>query len=420
MTDVTESTPATETDVPPKAPANRRLKLTLAVLALLVLATVAWGGHRIWKQRQISAFAEGCRNARQSRSWDELTAIATKWTKSDADAALPWIYLAQAAQETNDFEAAADFLNQVPDDDPMSIPALLERTTLLFGRLNRPLEGIETCDRILRIDPSVGEARQRAIFFYAMSLQRAEMLHHLDLALEYGCDTPENYVYLMGRDWLVFTNAAEHNHHWLTTYPDNEDFLVARALTLVRTGVAKLDKDEEGAPDENAPFHEKVVHHEKIMKDYLERFPQNVELLLYFMKRHATNGDTDEVAKLLAQAPASATEDNRFWQMKGWWHNAKGQLIDAEQAYRKALELNPFDWLAQHELADVLRRLRRPEDVKWYEDLANEGNSIRRFVLQLPDARSVPRDCSERMARYASKCGDQRFADHLSKRIGNQ
>ena len=125
----------------------------------------------------------------------------------------------------------------------------------------------------------------------------------------------------------------------------------------------------------------------------------------------------EEVSRLLAQAPPEAIDDSRFWKHKGWLHAAQGELSEAETAYRKALELNCYDHVAQHQLAGVLGRLRRLDQVEVFEKLHREGALLRREILESESVNKIPIEILQRMARHAKACGDDLYADQLSKRL---
>jgi tetratricopeptide (TPR) repeat protein len=397
--------------------ARRGILLLIAVLMCLA-AGLAAGGYVLFSKMQVSRLAQQCRQAHQAGEWSRVETLARQWLRWDSENATPWIYLADASQQQGAFEQAAEYLNHLPDDDPKTVPALLERTTLLFGPLNQPLEGIATCQRILQINPQVLEARQRLIFYYAQTMQRSEMVRQIREAIRYGTDTRENYVYLIGTNYLVFSNGAEQNHHWLKGVPDHETFLVARALHLIGTGIVGDDvSDEPEAPVVTDNRQETLKEHERILAGYLDRFPKNLELLVYFLMKASNNGESERAIQLLEQAPPEAEQDCRFWRYRGWLLSAQGQHREAELAYRKALELFPFDYSSHHHLAQVLRQMQRDKEVDYMQDLAFRGNEFRKELLQLPDARSVTVEQLIRIADYIEDCGDQPVADALRRRL---
>ncbi|MBL7044963.1 MAG: hypothetical protein ISR77_40425, partial [Pirellulaceae bacterium] len=340
--------------------------------------------------------------------------LAGRWRWWDRGKAAPLIYLAEAANRTERYERAAELLDQLPDDDPMTPPALLERSDIQFGPLNRPIEGAETLDRVIKLDPKLVEARRRLVYFYAFTLQRRKMVDLAYDTVRHDCDLPETIVYILLQDSLSFSNAYKENTRWLRGDPDKELFLVARALHRIRSsGVDDTEDPKEGPRDKDGtPFHRKVV------AEYFAKFPQNLELMAYYLQLSSTSGDVDEVARLLSRAPPEAENDNRFWRYKGWLHAAQGELRQAKESYERALLLNGYDYVSRHQLAGVERRFKRLEQVKALEELAIEGKAVQRELRQLEDVANVPEGLLKRMALYAEKCGDDVVASQLNYRIG--
>ncbi|GIW94116.1 MAG: hypothetical protein KatS3mg110_2157 [Pirellulaceae bacterium] len=395
----------------------RRLFLwgTLGVAALLI----AWITYRAavgWYVRQL---AGRCHEAWRTGQFVDLEKMAREWVRWDRSQAQPFLYLADAAQKRGDYRAAVRWLDQLPTGDPKTVPALVEQTTLLFGPLNDPLEGERACLRVLELEPAAVEPRQRLIFYYAQTLQRHKMIDQIREAIRVGSDTREDYVYLIGAYYLVFSNGAEQNHHWLKNYPDNEHFLVARALHLIGSGIVGDEAKDDPEPKRIYDFQRQqmVKEHEAVLLDYMRRFPQNLELLNYFLWQAMTNGEIQRVAELLKQVPDSAAGDGRFWRYKGWLLSAQKKFREAEQAYRKALECHPFDYPSHHQLAQVLRHLGRESEVAYIQNLGERGNELRRELLQLPNARAVTDEQLARIAAYIEDCGDQPVADALKRRL---
>lgn len=384
---------------------GRRRLVWLGLILLPLCALVLWAAHLWLTDLRTKAYEEACQEARQTLQWDTLKERATAWARWQPDNSRPWLFAAEAAQQQANPAQAAEYLRKVPDDDPLASEALLVLSDLYFQDLNRPLEGVATCERILRTHPNVGEARRRLIFFYAVTLQRKKMVDQAREAIKRRCDAPETYVYLIGADWLQLTNAAPMSLHWLQADPDNELFLVAPLLHMI------------GEPAEHPAT--EVAEQEKKLAEYLERFPKNLELLRYFLARYCHDGEPERVAELLAQAPPEAMEDNRFWRFKGWLHALQAELTEAEAAYRRALELGPFNWRTQRELAGVLRRLDKNEEAETLLARSAEGKELRRLILQSSSVQITDKTLLRRLADYARDCGDRAVADALLRRIAS-
>lgn len=392
----------------PTAASNTvRRGLVGAICVMLVLGAV--GGLFAVRRVAIRSLTESCRTAVSDRDWVRLDELGRRWRWWDPFAAAPLIYRAESAYQRGAFERAVYLLDRLPDGDPLTPRALVEQSSILFGPLNRPIRGAEVLERAVRLDPKNVEARRRLVFFYAFSLQRRKMVDHIYEAIRLECDPPEVYIYLVARDWLSFSNAYAENTKWALGNPDEELFLVSRAIYRVLTMGLDYTEDptDQPAGEGGVPFHHKVI------ADYFRRFPQNLELIVYHIEMAVSKGDTDEVVRLLAQAPAEAAADSRFWRYKGWLHTARGEFGEAEAAFEKALELNPYDYRSQHQLAGVERALARFDRVEQLGRLSRLGTALRRDILLIDRVDTVAPDILKRIAEYAEGTGDTLVADRL-------
>lgn len=341
--------------------------------------------------------------------WDDLDTVATGWVEWDTENADAWLFLAEAAIRKDDYARAVTCLGMLSDEDPKVIPALIERVRICFEHLNQPLEAVATCERILRIEPRASRAHSRLIFFYAMSLQRRELVRSVRRAIEACAEPPDAYVYLFGADWLLFSNALTVNSHWLESHPEFEPFLVAQAALVA--SMAPGDKTD--------PFASESLQggSETLMNEYLLRFPDNLEVLAFHLKKHADAGDLDELAELLSRAPVDAENDNRFWRYKGVYHAERGELEEAAEAFRNALKCHCYDWQARHRLSVVLRLSRRPDEAERQAQLAEQGKEIEREIKNLKSVQAASKELLGKMADYALAGGDGEVAEALNLRL---
>lgn len=351
---------------------------------------------------------------RQAGNWRRLETLSSKWAERDPASALPWLLAAEAAEKRGAMNRVAQYLEQLPPDDPRTPDVLLELATIYFGDLNQPQAGVAACQRALKIDPNHREAHRRLIFYYGITVQRAKMVQQARKVILRGCEFPEAYVYVVGANWLTFSNAYELNEKWLRSGSDDETYRVAQIIHWA--GASGLQTAADFVEDVDTS-RVKQAEHEKRLREVFERYPNNSELLAYFLEKHATKGNASVVEELLSRVPASAAEDNRFWHFKGWLHMARGELSEAELAYRKALELNPYAWQSQFQLAGVLRQQQRFEETEAMVALALEGKQLQETILQLPDVQSVPMDVFQRMQQYAEETGDHEVATQLALRL---
>lgn len=351
---------------------------------------------------------------RQTADWRRLEPLANKWSAWDPKSALPWIMAAEAAKNLEAPARVANYLENLPNDDPRTPELLLELATIYFGKLNMPDSGVRACQRALELKPDHAEAHRRLLFYYGITLQRTRILDQAHEAISLGGDRVETYVYLIGANWLVFSNAYELNDKWLRSGVDTEIYAVAK--TLHWRGTATTSSTVQ-AIDEVDAERAKRAEHTRMVRKLLQRYPDNPELLAYMLEQESLSGNVQEVEELLAQVPASSANDNRFWHYKGWLHATRNELQEAEDCFRKALELHQYAWRSYFELANVLRKLNRFEEVEEFNRLSVTGKRLRETILQLPDVQSVPIDVFREMKDYAEACGDAMTAARMSERL---
>ena len=381
----------------PRFSHRRRLML---IVFLILAAPLAYRSYRVYTLRKLAWDAS---EARQAGNWASLEAIAVRWGQADRNTGMPWALAAEAAEKRGSLSRAAAHLEHLPANDHRTPAALMDLAKIYFGELNRPLQGVATYRKALEMDPRFTEAHRRLIFYYGITVQRNEMVRQAREAIRLGCEPPEAYVYLIGADWLVFSNAYELNHKWLQSGEDNETFEVAQIIHAL--GARGHDDFERSAK------------HERLLDEAVEKYPVNRELLAYHLSKRALRGDRDGVVELLGRVPASAADDSRFWHFKGWLDAANGEFEAAETAYREALRRNPYAWQTQLELASVLRQMGRFEEVEKYTAMSMRGKTLRRAILELPDVQSVPPTMFHEIQSYAQQCGDSEVATRLSRRL---
>lgn len=380
-----------------------------AIVGLSLLITRGLVG---WNEARARSLEIDCKRAHEAGRYDEEERLARAWMQAAPGAAAPIFFLAEAQLGQGRSRDAAATFATLPDGDPLTIAGLSDRADILFGELGDPREGARTCERILAQDPANVEAHRRACFFSAITLDRRRLAEQARRAIDADADLPETFVYLLGSSWLTLSNTLAVNSHWLERSPDDETFLVAAARGFVSSS---------GLEDEvvSAESPETLVEpeHDRRLRELLERFPGNRELLAYFLQKASTRGDLPRVTDLLSQVPAGAEGDNRFWRFKGWVHEQAGEVEEAEAAHRRALEIDPFDFLTWHQLAGVLRKAGRTDEAARPARLAAEGRNLRKRILQAPDVRAIPPDILREMASYARDCGAAAIADRLARRI---
>ena len=187
--------------------------------------------------------------------------------------------------------------------------------------------------------------------------------------------------------------------------PNNELFLVASLIHLL-ANPELIPKSEAAVPMEQ---------YEAMIASMLQRFPKNIELLASRGRFLCQHGATDDLAKLLADIPDQASDDCRFWRLKGWYHSAREEWSEARNAYEHALDLWPMDWISQHELAIVLRRADTLDNADKMQRRANLGKEVMRNILSAPKLDVSNRSVFEKIIAYMEECGELSTAKSLRR-----
>jgi len=393
----------------PASQATRTRKLIRWGTVTLVALSICWGAYE-WAQILIS---KTCRLAQKEQRWADLEVWSLRWTKWQPHEANAWLMLADAVQHQNRFLEAAEYLDQVPLDSPLASNALLLESELLFGPANRPLEGEIACRKLLSLEPRATKAHAHLIRFYAYTLQRNKLAQQFRDAVAAEQEPPDAYIYFFLADSLNMAQGEKLNTLWLTSNPDHELFLVARALQWRDKNEIDLRKTADVA--ENAVLNDRESH----IVQLLERFPHNANLLADQIDAEIVKGRLNRVLELMARAPGEAETDNRFWRAKGWVHYAKQEFSEAEAAYRHALQLHPMDWISMNRLVEVLRSQQESTETARIKALVQRIQELRTEIRSVESIENCPLPLLRKLGRLARDCGDTFVADALEQRLGS-
>ena len=354
-----------------------------------------------------------CKEAQNESRWIDLETWSARWSWFEPQEADAWLLLADAVQHQNRFAEAAEYLSSVPANSPKAPAAILLESKLYFGAANRPLEGEVACRRLLALQPKATMAHALLIRFYAFTLQRKKLEDQVRAAILVDQEPRDSYIYYFLADSLNMAGGEQLNTLWLTSYPDEELFLVARALQAVSS-----DEDKPAATEVAA---DKILNaREAQIVKLLERFPHNINLLADQIDAEIVKGHLENVLRLLKNAPATAESDNRFWRFKGWVHYAKGEFQEAELAYRRALKMHPMDWQTLNRLSEVLRARQETKEIDRIQSIVKRIQDLRGEIREIQVVEEAPLDVLKSLAGLATECGDDFIANALQRRVGVQ
>lgn len=392
------------------APPIRGRKTIMALLATAAAALLVW----IFKGPTVEQRRRSCEEAAAAGDWARLQSEAEEWIDADDNSPEAWLNLGRAFERQGKYQRAAESLLEVPASTKEIESAQLGLVELYFGPLNQPQSGARVCEAILERDPKSQIANQRLIFFLAMTLQRSRLREQIGRAIEADAEPREAYIYYFFADSLKFTNAAEVTARWLAGSPESELFEVSHAIFVAELLDAGMTMDDRAAA---LAARASLARKEEIMRDLLDKYPHNLELLAYHLHQCQVDGNVKRAIELAAQAPVEAEDDNRFWRIKGWIHSQRDEFAEAESAYRKAIEIFPVDWGTRSLLAELLQRQQRSEEVLRLRELVERANVLRREIQPVPDARRVPPKTLAKLAQYFIDCGDSTIGETLRRRL---
>lgn len=385
---------------------------TLGLVAVLAVGgALAWLGYGWYVDRQIQQITAACEMARKSGNWNQLEQQATQLRLLQPSNGQPLLLLAEAAEVQGQIQKAVDLLGQFPESDPRAPLVLAQKANLEWGKLNHPLDAIQTSEALIRLRPRTIGSHARIISFYATSLQRPELLAAIRRAIEMDAEPREAYAYLMMADALTFSNAIDLNSHWLSSDPTSSFFQITVAVMTAnslsnRAATLLTPQNEEASRQARQTVEELQRQH-----------PSNSILLGFLLEKCIQDGDVSRTEELLRQVSAEDSNDHLLWSQRGWYHTLRGEFEAAETSFKTAISLHPMSWHARRNYVTLLRRQQKSEEVEKLAGLVATAQEIRVELLKLPNAREIPEELLQRIVRYADSCGDTFVRDALQKRL---
>ena len=378
----------------------RQMSGRLAVL--LGFGLVAAVFYSCFIYYRVHSFSRQCFEAGAAQDWPKMEQVAKEWARWQPSAAAPWLKAAEAAARQGNLLRTAEYLTQLPDSAP--VEAFHELSRIQLEMLSQPESAAQTCRRTLIAYPADFESHQRLFAYYAMTCQRSKLITEARRAINVGSANLVTFAYYAAANWLTLAAGHDFNQRMLRNDPDNELFTVASLIHLL-ANPELIPKSESAVPMEQ---------YEAMITNMLQRFPKNIELLASRGRFLCQRGALDDLAKLLADIPEQASNDCRFWRLKGWYHSAREQWSEARIAYEHALELWPMDWISQHELAIVLRRADTLDNAGKMQRRADLGKEVMRNILSAPRLDASNRGVFEKIVAYMEECGEREMAKSLS------
>lgn len=378
--------------------------MTTSVLLLALSMAAGWAVVR--REQRLSPLAAKCVAAFHEKNWPTLETTAREWIAIRSDPAAQY-WLGISLKEQQQFEPAFRAFELIPLDGARGIDAAVERMEIQFHVFQQPLLALELADKLLDRDRKLPSPRRHLIYFHAMMLHRHELVRQVKLAIEDHVDLPEHYVYLMTLEDLSFSDASEITKKWSEATPESTELksaYLARRIRAARGAVLTSPTPE--AIERYAALRSEIVPQLSLQSS------ESIALDTLFLLA-MDDGDTEETGRLLLRVPDSASNDPSFWRYRGWYAMRIGDLEQAEDAYRQALELYPLGWQTRHEFASVLRLRGRGADAAALQSVAAQGSELIAEIRRLPHTQNVSFALLKRIASYAISCNAADIANGI-------
>ena len=393
----------------PKATADKKRSNLPWLLACVVgLLLAAWGLSTFQQgvKDQAAKLEERCVALNRLGNWEQLELVAREWAVLEPTRFEPWLYAATAAEELGIPEQAAGYLKQLPPDSPLE--AFLRLGSVQLEVLNQPFEALATLRKTLGTYPDDPETHRRLMFLTAVTCQRDELRKEVARAKENGSDIGTSYAYEVGSYWLEFSNGYRLNRLWLESAPENETLQVAAAIQLgTDAAIEEIAQDQSSGSLSGREFHLRKL--EELLLDY----PDNLELVAEYLYEMCTEGNVEEIERLLDEHTGAEKKDPRFYRYQGWLKSANGELEQAAEAYEKAIESWPLDWLSRIELAAIYRQLNQPEKAAALQGIAGLGKELQRDIMLSGGMERLGRNDFRKLAEFYRLCGLQDSSEKL-------
>lgn len=379
------------------------IRLVGLIIVLLTSVSIYWLTQ--WNDED---YRRECNVLAQNEDWTKLRELAGEWVDRTTAPDEALTLLAEAEYQDGFPDRAVEHLLAIPERSKRAYTALIAACDMQFGELNKPLEGVETLKRMVKLRPSSITSRRRLIFFYAVTLQRRAMVEAIHDAIRRKAEPPDAYAYLMLADKLSFSNGFTKNTEWLESDPESELFQVARIIQLLDS-VSSSDSDSRRA---TLPQYMKVFH------ELRKKFPGNLELINYEVAAAIEDFDVDKVEQLLGEV-SDKTGHYLLLKSKGWLAMQNDEFSRAETLFLASIAEFSLDWSTWHQLAACRRRLGKLDEAVTSEQIARIGKELQKEILQQKNTAAIDTKTLEKIASYAASCADDLVAAGILMRLSS-
>lgn len=270
------------------------------------------------------------------------------------------LMLAKISNQQSDWNTVIAALRPVPDSDPLAATVRIAEGDA-WRRLYRASEAEDCWERALAINADARQARSGLLYLYSVQLRRDLWLQKLwELYDRREAGERELIQLLIAAEVVWETKEILHDVAGYAA-ADPEDVHNHRALAtyLLASGRAQEAR--------------------KRLRELHERYPEDLEVWLALAAALLTVGDTDSAATLFQSPPPAATADYRYWKQLGSMHLLREQYGPSCEAYRKSVELFPYNLEVRNRFARALRFANQIDAAREQAQCAQDLSTIQRL-----------------------------------------
>lgn len=375
------------------------------VVLVLLVSGVSW----LVTHWRIAEYPGRCNRAVTAEDWEGLEAVSREWIQDAPRSGVAWFWLGKSQHARQQYAEAFESFAHVPLRGPRGIEAANLRLEIQFHVLHQPLEALQIADEILQLEPANFDARRNRVYFYAMTMQRPEMLAEIRQLIKVGGDLPEHYLYLLNLDDLWFVDGAEIVQRWRDQAPNSRLLKVSH---LIQKAKRARGRTLDATGPEAAQAYSEVLAELDQLDDESRKIASHLE---FRMLKASDEGDVEGMGRWLSQVTDSMATDPVFWYYRGWYESKLARTDEAEKSYGEALRLHPLSCTARHGLSQMLRQKGDASQAGQVAALAAEGTSIVLEVRRLPHFREAPPQMFLAIAEWATRCSDFEIAQGIHR-----
>ena len=302
---------------------RRRLRRVWS-MAVVVSLVVAFGVV-IWRQQRpqpatVESLLESARQALREGDYSEARRLSREILDSDPASIGAALTGARAAARLEDWQAAVDFHDHLPDSpSPTILKAHTESARIVLFELNRASEAEQRLLRILEADPHQTDANIYFIGMCAMTGRAVEAEPHIRELLNQGVFSTDHLLFLSS-PWASLKNrellrqcGGEHSRD---------------PIVLLGEGIlASADRRHDAAV--------------RLFRQAIQLDQGLLEARVRLGREILRQGAGDAFLEWHRDLPADAEQSARIWFLRGQWAEAHSQPEPAMRCYWESLRRDP-------------------------------------------------------------------------------